>query len=115
MKPLLIIALIAIFGNVVVGVMNRKKFVDARKQKDEFNRTVYENFKKVDDVNSETSDLIDKFSAQDKSFEADKYEKEKEEKSLIARRPTENQEAYDLYLRGRALNESLNGNAELTK
>ena len=31
-----------------------------------------------------------------------------EEKSLLARRPTENQEAYDLYLRGRALGEVVN-------
>lgn len=85
MKPLLIIALIAIFGNVVVGVINRQKFIAARKEKDNFNRTVYENFKKVDDINVETSDLIDKFVDQDKNFEKDKYEKEQEEKTALAK------------------------------
>jgi TolB-like protein len=35
-----------------------------------------------------------------------------EEKSLIARRPTENQEAYDLYLRALALKETLTGSGD---
>ncbi len=62
-----------------------------------------------------TEDLTDVFTIQAKLTGAIaaalKATLSPEEKSLIARRPTENQEAYDLYLRGRALNETFGGNA----
>ena len=47
MKPLLIISLIAILGNVVLGVMNRSKFIAARKEKDEFTRSVISSISRV--------------------------------------------------------------------
>ncbi len=66
-----------------------------------------------------TEDLTDVFTIQAKLAGAIttalKATLSPEEKSLIARRPTENQEAYDLYLRARALNETLNGSGELTR
>ncbi len=66
-----------------------------------------------------TEDLTDVFTIQAKLTGAIaaalKATLSPEEKSLIARRPTNNQEAYDLYLRARALNETLNGNGQDTR
>lgn len=81
MKPIFIIALIAILGNVVLGVMNRSKFISTRKEKDGYTRTVVANLEKVEGLNKDTSDQIALILDERKKFNADKYAKETEEKT----------------------------------
>lgn len=81
MKPLAIIGLIGILGSVIMGVMNRTKFIDIRKSKDTANRHIISNFEKTDDKNKLASDEIQKYLDEKKKFEGDKYQKETEEKT----------------------------------
>ncbi len=82
MKPLaIIIGLIGILGSVILGVMNRSKFIETRKSKDEYNRQIIGNFEKTDEKNKLAFDEIEKYRDEKKKFESDKYQKETEEKT----------------------------------
>ncbi len=94
MKPLYILALVAALASVVLGVMNRSKFIDYRKQKDESNRLVMTNFEATEAINTESSDLIGKWNEQNKARDAAQFatktetdtfnSKEKDDKEAIA-------------------------------
>jgi hypothetical protein len=85
MKPLAILGLIGILGSVVLGVLNRSKFIDTRKQKDDYNRQILSNFDKTDEKNKLAADEIGKYQDEKKKFESDKYAKETEEKTKAAK------------------------------
>lgn len=81
MKPLFIIGLIAILGNIVLGVMNRSKFIGLRKQKDDYTRQVIKNFEVADAFNEETKLLVGQYQDQTQKLEKDKYARDTEAKT----------------------------------
>lgn len=79
MKITYILALLAIVANVVLGVMNRNKFIATRKQKDENTRAVYQNFKKVDDENKTSNGHIDNWNLEDQRYNRDNTARQNED------------------------------------
>lgn len=94
MKATFIIALVAILASLVLGLMNRGKFITARKTKDMHTREVIANLAKVDVLNKDTSDKIALNLEERKKFNADKYAKETEEKTT-AQKEAESKVAKD--------------------
>jgi hypothetical protein len=81
MKPLYILSLVAVVASIVLGVMNRMNFVNARKEKDQANREIVKNFKSTDDEIAQINDLIQKWQERGRAKEADEYATQTENKT----------------------------------
>ena len=73
MKVLYILALVGSLASIVLGVMNRGRMIELRRQKDDNNRAILTNFEQATSVNSDSNTLIATFQDENKTRSSKEY------------------------------------------